>query len=119
MKGVKTGGRQKGSKNKIKFQEEMIVTREEIVASAAEARMTPLEYMLAIMRDPNVEQRRRDAMAIAAGPYVHAKLSSIEQKTESTVEQTITVKQDAADEIARRLARLRERGDAEESPSRH
>ena len=38
----------------------------------------PLDYMLRIMRDPSVEEVRRDDMARAAAPYVHAKLQSMQ-----------------------------------------
>ena len=34
---------------------------------------TPLQYMIRIMRDPQVEHPRRDEMAKAAAPYVHAR----------------------------------------------
>ena len=33
--------------------------------------LTPLEYMLRIMRDPNEDKDRRMRMAIAAAPFVH------------------------------------------------
>ena len=33
----------------------------------------PLEYMLAIMNDPEIEPSRRDKMAIAAAPFIHPK----------------------------------------------
>jgi phage terminase small subunit len=32
----------------------------------------PLQYMLSVMTDPNVDERRRDRMAVAAAKYVHA-----------------------------------------------
>jgi hypothetical protein len=35
----------------------------------------PLEYMLAVMRDPAVDPRRRDRMAELAAPYCHHRLS--------------------------------------------
>jgi hypothetical protein len=35
--------------------------------------MTPLEFMLAIMNDPEEDNDRRDHMAIAAAPYCHAR----------------------------------------------
>jgi hypothetical protein len=35
--------------------------------------MTPLEFMLAVMNDPNADMSRRDRMAIAAAPYMHSK----------------------------------------------
>ena len=36
--------------------------------------MLPLDYMLAVIRDPNATQGRRDKMAIAAAPYCHPRL---------------------------------------------
>ena len=39
---------------------------------------TPLEYMLEVMRNPQIDARRRDQMAAAAAPYVHHRLSSTE-----------------------------------------
>lgn len=35
----------------------------------------PLDYMLAVLRDPEADPRRRDKMAEAAAPYVHRRLS--------------------------------------------
>jgi hypothetical protein len=32
------------------------------------------------MRDPAVDHKRRDAMAMAAAPYLHSKLSAIDAK---------------------------------------
>jgi hypothetical protein len=37
---------------------------------------SPLEYMLAVMRDPLADFRRRDDMAKAAAPFIHAKITS-------------------------------------------
>ena len=36
--------------------------------------LLPLDYMLAVIRDPNATQARRDKMAMAAAPYCHARL---------------------------------------------
>jgi len=36
--------------------------------------LTPLEYMLSVMRNPKNDRVRRDRMAIAAAPYVHGKI---------------------------------------------
>lgn len=44
--------------------------------------LTPLEYMLAVMRDECQEPRIRINAAISAAPYVHAKLSSIVAQVE-------------------------------------
>ena len=36
---------------------------------------TPLDYMLAVMRDPDIEPARRDRMAIAAAPFCHPRVA--------------------------------------------
>lgn len=62
-------GRPKGARNK----------RTRALIEAAEAGgETPLQYMLRVMRDPNAGDKRRDAMAMAAAPYVHPKLAPAE-----------------------------------------
>ena len=68
-KGFKTGGRTAGTLNKRT--EAML----EEIASTGE---TPLQYMLRVMRDPEAPAARRDAMAIAAAPYIHCKLAQAE-----------------------------------------
>ncbi len=54
-----------------------VPTNKEVAAEAVkEARklnMSPLEYMISVMNDPGESPERRDKMAIAAAPYVHAK----------------------------------------------
>ena len=45
----------------------------EIARDFAKYGLTPLEYMLAVMNDPTADNERRDRMAIAAAPYVHAR----------------------------------------------
>jgi hypothetical protein len=39
---------------------------------------TPLEYMLRVMRDPSADDARRDTMAKAALPYIHARPTSVD-----------------------------------------
>jgi hypothetical protein len=71
----KTGGRQKGIANKR--------TRE--IADAAVAQgITPLEYMLAVLRDETADPERRDEMAKAAAPYIHPRLASVEAQVAIT-----------------------------------
>ena len=48
----------------------------EAFAKAAEGGEMPLDYMLAVMRDKTADEKRRDTMAAAAAPYVHARLQS-------------------------------------------
>jgi hypothetical protein len=71
----KTGGRQKGVANKR--------TRE-IADAAVKEGLTPLEWMLQVLRDENVEPERRDEMAKAAAPYIHPRLSNVEAKIDVT-----------------------------------
>ena len=52
-------------------------TRAILEASASNGEM-PLEYMLRVMRDPNVSAARRDDMARAAAPYLHPRIQTIE-----------------------------------------
>jgi hypothetical protein len=69
--GRKTGGRQKGARNRATA---------EARAAAEATGILPLDYMLSVMRDANADPKRRDAMAIAAAPYLHPKLSAVEPK---------------------------------------
>jgi hypothetical protein len=71
----KTGGRQKGVANKR--------TRE-IADAAVKEGLTPLEWMLQVLRDENVDPERRDEMAKAAAPYIHPRLSNVEAKIDLT-----------------------------------
>lgn len=47
-----------------------------------ESGLTPLEYMLSVMRNEVEEPRVRLNAAISAAPYVHAKLSSVTAQVE-------------------------------------
>ncbi len=68
-RGRKTGGRQKGTRNRATA---------EARAAAQATGILPLDYMLSVMRDPAADQKRRDTMAIAAAPYLHSKLSTVD-----------------------------------------
>jgi hypothetical protein len=49
-------------------------------AAVEEAGVTPLAYMLQVMRDEKAEPERRDRMAAAAAPFIHPQLSNVEAK---------------------------------------
>ena len=66
-RGYKTGGRRKGTPNKV------TAAQRDAIAASGE---TPLEYMLRIMRDASVPAERRDEMAKAAASFCHPKLSA-------------------------------------------
>ena len=67
--GKKTGGRRKGTPNKATAKRE---------SEIAKSGITPLEYMLKVMRDSKADAGRRDDMAKAAAPYVHPKLANMQ-----------------------------------------
>lgn len=52
----------------------------EIAERAAEQGITPLEYMLEVMRDGEAEKSARMDMAKAAAPYIHPRLAQTEWK---------------------------------------
>ena len=57
----------------------MFVAKAEAAVAGAGGEM-PLDHMLAVMRDPNAEPHRRDAMAKAAAPYLHPQLAAIHHR---------------------------------------
>ena len=60
-------GRPQGAKNK----------RRPAAAHAVNAgQQLPLDYMLEVMNDPRQPLERRDRMAVAAAPYLHARLNA-------------------------------------------
>ena len=91
-RGFKTGGRRKGSLNKVTAELRSAVTK------SGEA---PLEYMLRVMHDESEPIARRDDMAKAAAPYIHPRLAS----------KDLTIKQPLAglsnDELADLIERIR------------
>ena len=72
-------GRPRGAKTKSK----RVDTIKDIKVAAKAENLTPLEYMLKIMRDPNEDIDRRARMAIAAAPFCHAKATEGKGKKEA------------------------------------
>ena len=66
------GGRREGAGRKPGS----LQKRHKVVVEDPTALM-PVEWMLAVLRDPECEQSRRDQMAVQAAPYLHAKLNAI------------------------------------------
>ena len=62
-------GRPKGGANKI---------NDEARKAALESGISPLDYLLSVMRDVTNEKRERVDAAKAAAPYVHARLSNVD-----------------------------------------
>lgn len=67
--GFKTGGRQKGTPNRITS-----VWREGALSSG----LSPLDYLLRVMRDEGEDPDRRLDAAARAAPYVHQRLAAVE-----------------------------------------
>jgi hypothetical protein len=67
--GERRGGRTKGTPNKA--------TAAKAAAIAASG-LTPLDYLLNIMRNENASQADRMEAAKAAAPYVHPRLAAVE-----------------------------------------
>lgn len=67
--GKKTGGRQKGTPNR---------KNAALVAAVEASGLTPLEYMLSVLRSPETPPDMKFEAAKAAAPYVHARLAAVE-----------------------------------------
>jgi phage terminase small subunit len=80
--GRKKGGAEGVQRPLLEAQRAARAAVNKAVIAAVELNQTPLEYMLAVFRDPTVDERRRDMMAMAAAPYVHAKLAVAAVKAE-------------------------------------
>lgn len=69
----KNAGRKKGETYHTRARKE---AHRKAVERATNEGDTPLEYMLNVMRNPDADDKRRDAMAAAAAPFIHARLSN-------------------------------------------
>ena len=66
--GERRGGRQRGTPNK-----QTVLKNAVLSAAAANPNSLPLQFFLALMRDPNGPMDTRIDMAQAAAPFVHTK----------------------------------------------
>lgn len=81
--GARTGaGRPKGGANKI---------NDEARTKALATGISPLDYLLGVLRDDTKEQAVRIDAAKAAAPYVHARLQAIEHSGDKDKPVTISV----------------------------
>src|ERR1700754_354835 len=69
------GGKRDGAGRKRGVPNKASQERQKRVAATG---ITPLDYMLKVMRDSKADAGRRDEMAKAAAPYVHPKLASMQ-----------------------------------------
>ena len=91
------GGKRPGAGRKAGSPNRASQERQERIAATGQ---TPLDYMIAVMRDETQPPERRDDMAKASAPYVHPRLASTEVKSESTVRYVARVPEKAHDTTA-------------------
>ena len=75
----RNGGRKAGVPNK---------KNAKLIEGIEQTGLTPLAYMLNVMRDEAADPAMRNDMAKAAAPYVHPKLATIENKITGKLEVT-------------------------------
>jgi hypothetical protein len=61
------------------------------VAEVAASGLTPLDYLLGVMRDEGLEEPRRTDAAKAAAPFVHPKLSNIDANVNGDIGITVEI----------------------------
>jgi hypothetical protein len=69
-------GRKRGSPNRVTQAQ-----RDAIIASG----LTPLDYLLSVLRNEEMDVHTRMDAAKAAAPYVHPRLSQVDMSTQHTV----------------------------------
>lgn len=72
------GGPRKGAGRKKGTVAEATRIRKDIATAALNAGLTPLDYMLNILRDETQKQSARFTAAKEAAPYVHPRLAAVE-----------------------------------------
>lgn len=100
--GERRGGRKPGTPNKIRAVQ--VEFQASAAASARIAGITPLEFMLDLMRDESNPKGMRFEAAKASAPYIHARLSSVQVSgdADKPIEHNVTI----ADAFTRRISRL-------------
>ena len=81
--GERRGGRQRGTPNKA-----TVAKAAALAAASADSTITPLQFLLGVMRDPKAPTGLRVQVARAAAPLVHgrSKIASVEDRYASAVE---------------------------------
>lgn len=74
----------------------------EVALKAKKEGLTPLEYMLRVLRDESADSKDRMWAAEKAAPYIHARLASVEHKGGIDVTTQTKEQRDAAVAAANR-----------------
>ena len=67
------GGARPGAGRPKKGNPPIVEAKAEALSAALTADITPLQYMLGVVRDPTASTSRRDRMAALAAPFCHAR----------------------------------------------
>lgn len=81
----------------------------ETVAAIEASGLTPLDFLLSVMRDTGLSQAERVDAAKAAAPYVHAKLANVELKASVALSH-----EDALNQLDDQPAREGDKAEAED-----
>lgn len=72
---AQVGGKREGAGRKPGARNRATIEQTKAVEASG---LTPLEYMLSVMRDAAADEGKRLEAAKSAAPYVHSRLSSVE-----------------------------------------
>ncbi len=92
--GTKSGGRKKGRINKVTAGQSI-----EAIASG----LSPMGFLLSVMRDESEDKRERIDAAKAVAPYIHPRLSNVDMKT--TIQEVTDPKELTSEELHREVKR--------------
>lgn len=82
------GGKREGAGRKPGVANKASIARQARVAAEG---LTPLDYMLQLMRDDGQDIELRAEMAKAAAPYIHPRLASVTHKGDEDAPLTVKV----------------------------
>src|SRR6266566_2851618 len=106
--GERRGGRQRGTLNKMS-----VLRNAALAAAASDPDISPLDFLLGVMRDPHISADLRIKVALAAAPFVHAKPGNAPSRLRVTRGIETPPRREYSDiELARRVADLLSRGSA-------
>lgn len=69
-------GRPKGSRDAAP----RLTAARKAAAAVSASGLSPLQYMLRVMRNPKADAERRDRMAVAAAPFIHPRLANVQHQ---------------------------------------
>lgn len=75
------GGKREGAGRKRNVPNKATIARQAQVAATG---ITPLDYMLEVLRNPKLPAARRDWAASQAAPYIHPKLATLQSNVNLT-----------------------------------